>query len=107
MKLLRDLFFGPENQFLDLGRILAFGSALAMIAGAVWNVLLGLPLELGPTGFGGGLAAVLGGCAALIYAKDRARSENTVAKVAQFCAPAAPKRVASKSKPRKPTRRKP
>lgn len=87
MKFLRDLLAGPENKFWDLGRILAMISSLAMIAGAVWNVLLGLPLELGPTGFGGGLAAVLGGCAALIYAKDRARAETTVAKAIEACPP--------------------
>lgn len=74
-----DLLKGPDNLHWDLGRILALVSSLAMVAGQVWNMLLGLPLELGPTGFGGGLAAVLGGAAALIYAKDRARAENTMA----------------------------
>jgi hypothetical protein len=76
MKILKDLLGGPNNGYWDLGRILAFLSSLAMIAGAAWNVLLGLPLELGPTGFGGGFAAVLTSAAALIYAKDRARVES-------------------------------
>lgn len=80
MKFIIDLLKGPDNKAWDLGRILALVSSLSMIAGQVWNMLLGLPLELGPTGFGGGLAAVLGGAAALIYAKDRARAENQVAK---------------------------
>jgi hypothetical protein len=44
--------------------------------------LLGLPIELGPTGFGGGLAAVITASAALIYAKDKARAENIVASTA-------------------------
>jgi hypothetical protein len=79
MKFIIDLLKGPDNQHWDLGRILALGSSLSMLGGEIWNVSLGLPLELGPTGFGGGLAAVLGGAAALIYAKDRARAENTVA----------------------------
>ena len=85
-QLVIDLLKGPDNEHWDLGRVLAFLSSLSMIMGAVWNVLLGLPLELGPTGFGGGLAAVLGGCAALIYAKDRARAENVVAKAADTTA---------------------
>lgn len=88
MKFLRDLLKGPDNLYWDLGRILALVSAVAMVAAAVWNTLLGLPIELGPTGLGGGLAAVLGGCAALIYAKDRAKSENTVAKAVSDCPPA-------------------
>jgi hypothetical protein len=76
---IQDLFKGPNNDYWDLGRIVAGVSTLSMILGAVWNVFLGLPLELGPAGLGGGLAAVLGGCAALIYAKDRAKAENVVA----------------------------
>lgn len=91
MKFLRDLLAGPGNEHWDLGRILAFFSSLTMIAGAVWNVALGLPLELGPTGLGGGFAAVLGGCAALIYAKDRAQSETIAAKALD---PEEPKRKA-------------
>jgi hypothetical protein len=79
----KDLFYGPGNENADIGRILAFFSVLVTFTGAVWNVLLGLPLELGPTGFPGGLALVLGGAAALIYAKDRAKAENTVAKAVE------------------------
>jgi len=93
MKFIKDLLWGADNKFADLGRILAALSLLATLAGAVWNVLLGLPLELGPAGFPGGLGVVLGGCAALIYAKDRARSENTVAN-ALDCPPEAPARKA-------------
>lgn len=78
-----DLFKGPDNEYWDLGRILAGLSVASLVLGQLWNVLLGLPLELGPTGLGGGLAAVLGGCAALIYAKDRAKAENTIAKTAE------------------------
>jgi hypothetical protein len=85
-KFIVDLLKGPDNQNWDLGRVLSFLSALAMVGGEIWNGLLGMPVELGPTGFGGGLAAVLGGCAALIYAKDRARAENVVAKAANTTA---------------------
>ena len=80
MKFIRDLFMGVGNANWDLGRIVGAVGVLMMLGGQVWNILLGLPIELGPTGLGGGLAAVLGGAAALIYAKDRAKSENTVAK---------------------------
>lgn len=79
-KFVVDLLKGPENGHWDLGRILALASSVAMIGGEIWNMLLGLPLDLGPGGFGGGMAAVLGGAAALIYAKDRARAENVVAR---------------------------
>ena len=75
MKLIKDLLKGPTNAYWDLGRILALVAALMMLGGQVWNIRLGLPLELGPTGLGGGLAAVLGGMAALIFAKDKAGAE--------------------------------
>jgi hypothetical protein len=90
MKFLRDLFMGIGNDHWDIGRIGGGLAVLSMFAAAGWNVMLGLPIELGPTGFGGGLAAVLGGAAAWIYAKDRARAETTVAKAMEACPPEAP-----------------
>ena len=87
-KFLKDLFYGPGNTAADLGRIIGAFGVLMMLGGQVWNVMLGLPLELGPSGLGGGLAAVIGGAAALVYAKDRAKAENTVAKAMQDNAPA-------------------
>lgn len=74
----RDLFFGPDNQHADLGRVISFLATFAMLASTVWNIMLGLPIELDRAGVG--FAAVLGSCAAFIYAKDRARAENKVAK---------------------------
>lgn len=67
---LRDLFFGPGNVYLDLGRILATITALALICAQAWNIYLGKEIDLGPSGLGGGLAAVLTAAAALIAAKD-------------------------------------
>lgn len=90
MKFLRDLFMGVGNANWDIGRIGGGLAVLAMFAAAGWNVSLGLPIELGPTGFGGGLAAVLGGAAAWIYAKDRAKAENTVAQAVSDATPSAP-----------------
>lgn len=87
---LKDLFYGPGNEAADLGRIGGALAVLAMFGAAGWNVALGLPIELGPTGFGGGLAAVLGGAAAWIYAKDRAKAENIVAKAVSDCPPKKP-----------------
>ncbi len=80
MKFIKDLFWGPGNLAADLGRIIAFGAAVMMLCAQIWNVRLGLPIDLGPGGLGGGLGVVMGGIGALIYAKDRAKSENTVAK---------------------------
>lgn len=74
-----DLLKGPGNEAWDLGRIAVALGILVVISAAIWNMLLGLPIELGPTGLPGGMAAFYGGCAALIYAKDRAKAENTVA----------------------------
>lgn len=79
MKLIKDLFKGPGNLAWDLGRFVAFGAGLAMLAGQAWNIYLGLPVELGPTGLGGGLGAVMAGQAALIFAKDKAGAEARVA----------------------------
>jgi hypothetical protein len=84
-KVFRDLFYGPGNDAADLGRIIGTLGVLMMLGGQAWNMALGLPLELGPTGLGGGLAAVIGASAALIYAKDRAKAENTVAKAVSDC----------------------
>lgn len=90
MKFLKDLFYGHENKAAELGRILAFIGTLMMLGGQVWNVLLGLPIELGPAGLGGGLAAFYGACAAFIYAKDRANSEAKVADAVVEATPSAP-----------------
>lgn len=86
---LKDLFYGVGNQAADLGRIGGALAVLSMFGAAGWNIYLGLPIELGPTGFGGGLAAVLGGAAAWIYAKDRAKSESVVAQAVADSAPPA------------------
>jgi hypothetical protein len=95
-KFFRDLFYGPGNENADLGRIVGFVGVLMMLGGQVWNMLLGLPLELGPTGLGGGLAAVIGAAAALIYAKDRAKAETVVAKAVSDATPVAPASPATK-----------
>lgn len=74
---LKDLFYGPGNRYLDLGRVVGFVAALAIICAALWNMWLGEPIELGPAGLGGGLAAVVGAIAGLIAAKDYVRGKVT------------------------------
>lgn len=72
----QDLFYGPDNGGLDLGRVIvAFFGAL-MGLGTLWNIHLGKELDLGPGGLGGGIGAVLGAGAALIAAKDRALTKH-------------------------------
>lgn len=73
--IISDLFKGPGNVAWDLGRFVALGAGLCMLAGQAWNIWLGLPIELGPSGLGGGLGAVMAGQAALIFAKDKAGAE--------------------------------
>lgn len=90
---IRDLFKGPGNGFWDLGRIVAFGAGIAMLAGQAWNIWLGLPIELGPTGLGGGLGAVMAGQAALILAKDKAGAD---ARLTMAVAAATEKQTAKK-----------
>lgn len=86
MKLIRDLFYGPGNHYLDLGRVIAFAGVLASLSAAVWNAAHGVPFDLGPSGFLGGMGAVIASAAALIGAKawerrQAAKSENEAAPV--------------------------
>ncbi len=87
--LFRDLFYGMGNAHAELARILGALAVIAMFSAAGWNMYLGLPIELGPTGFGGGLAAVMTASAAWTYAKDRASSENKVANAVVNATPVA------------------
>lgn len=96
IKFLKGLFYGPGNADPDIGRIVGTLAVFSMFIAAGWNVSLGLPIELGPTGFGGGLAAVCTGVAAWIYAKDRAKAENVVAKAVSDATPTAPPAKAAK-----------
>lgn len=91
MKLIYDLFKGPGNLAWDLGRLIAFVASAMMLAGQVWNIWLGLPIDLGPTGLGGGIGAALAGIGALIFAKDKAGAEaravNAVTQTVEGCPP--------------------
>lgn len=67
---LKDLVYGPGNQTLDIGRVIALWSILTLVAAAAWNAYLKKEIDLGPAGLGGGMAAVLGAAVIYIY-KDR------------------------------------
>lgn len=90
MKFIKDLLKGPGNIAWDLGRLGVAVGIVNMTAAVYWNISLGLPIELGPTGLLGGMGAFFTGCAALIYAKDRASAENKVAVAVAEATPAAP-----------------
>lgn len=96
--IISDIFKGPGNQYWDLGRFVAFGAGAAMLAGQAWNIWLGLPIELGPTGLGGGLGAVMAGQAALILAKDKAGAD---ARLTNATAAAIEKKVDEPAKAKK------
>lgn len=71
---LKDLFYDYTNTHLDPGRVTGWITILSLIGAAVWNIHLGKEIDLGVTGFPGGLAALLG--AAVIYIiKDRQASK--------------------------------
>lgn len=74
--IVRDLLKGPNNLYWDLGRIMAVVSVAATLVAAYHNYSLGLPIELGPTGLAGGLAAIITASAALILVKDRASNNG-------------------------------
>lgn len=87
MKIVKDLLKGPSNLYWDLGRVAVLTGVLMVMASTGWNVWLGLPIDLGVTGLPGGLGAFFGGCAALIYAKDKANAETKVAQAIVDCPP--------------------
>lgn len=79
MSVLRDLFAGPGNASWDLGRIIGTLAFLSVLAALAYTMAMGLPVDLGVTGFPGGLAAVITAIAAFIAAKDYARAANITA----------------------------
>lgn len=73
MTLLRDLFAGPGNAAWDLGRFMAAGSFVSLIAAQTHALIIGQTFD--PLEFGGALAALLTGAGALISLKDRAAAK--------------------------------
>lgn len=54
---LKDLFYGANNEHLDVGRVIAALSLSSLIGAAAWNMHLHKEISLSE--FGTGLAAVL------------------------------------------------
>lgn len=74
---LKDLFYGPGNVHLDLGRVVSFIVSLAPVGAAIWNARLGKEINL--QDFGLGIAAVVTACAVLIAAKDAEKRKAAAA----------------------------
>lgn len=66
---LKDAFYSTDNLGLDLARVLVTLAVSGELAGEYHNVRLHQPLDLGPNGFGGGMAAILTAGAAYLVAK--------------------------------------
>jgi hypothetical protein len=56
---LKDLFYGPGNLHLELNRVSVGFSGLLVIAAVAWDMHKGQPIDLGPGGLSGGLAALI------------------------------------------------
>lgn len=68
---LKDLLYDPTNTKLDIGRTLGMAAFVLLALAAKHNAIdLKQPLDLGPTGFPGGLATVLAAAGVYIF-KDR------------------------------------
>lgn len=77
MKLLRDLFMGPDNESWDLGRITAAGGFLTIVGGVATNAIQGHGVDL--MALGTGFGAYAGGAGLLISLKDRALTNHAIA----------------------------
>ena len=79
----KDLWFGPDNEYLDLGRVLSTIAVLSIVGGQLWNIRLGKELDLGPAGLGGGVAAAMTASAAFLaakaWSKKKARESAAIA----------------------------
>lgn len=72
---LKDLLYGPGNSSLDSGRLVAWAALGMMFWGMAYNIQLKQPIDLGPAGVGGGLAAVLGALVIYLF-KDRQQRDG-------------------------------
>lgn len=68
-KFFKDLFYGTDNLYADLARIMAFLAVVGELVGLFWNMHKDQAIDLGPMGLGGGLAAILTAAAAIWAAK--------------------------------------
>jgi hypothetical protein len=80
---LKDAFYDTDNLHLDLARVLAFLAIVGELLALRHNIKLRVPIDLGPGGLGGGLAAILtagaGYLAAKAWSKKKARESAAIA----------------------------
>lgn len=70
----RDLFTNVSNQHFELARVLTAVGTVSVIGAQVFALIKGLPFDAASLGIG--LATVIGGGAAGIAMKDRARTND-------------------------------
>lgn len=68
MRVVKDLLYSKNNQFLDIARVSALASVLAFWGCVIFMTVKG---EFDPMAVGGGCAAIFGGAGAWIYARQR------------------------------------
>lgn len=73
MKLLKDLIYNKGNKALDISRLSALLGVIGFLGATGYSLYIGGEWE--PTAWGAGWAAMCGGSAAWIYARQR--HENT------------------------------
>lgn len=69
MKLLKDLLYNHNNANLDIARLSAFLGVIGFLGATGYSLFLGGDFE--PTAWGAGWAALCGGNAAWIYARQK------------------------------------
>lgn len=69
MKLIKDLLYNRANAHLDIARLSAFLGVIGFLAATGYSIYLGGAFE--PTAWGTGWAALCGGNAAWIYARQQ------------------------------------
>ena len=70
MKFLKDLLYTKDNQALDISRACSLLVVLVFVGLAIANYD-----KFEPVAFGGGSAALFGGCAAWIFARQKYENE--------------------------------
>jgi hypothetical protein len=73
---LKDVFYDTDNLHLDLARVMVFVSIVGELGAAYHNMRLKQPIDLGPSGLGGGLGTILTAGAGLLAAKAWSKKKS-------------------------------
>ena len=77
---LKDLFYASGNNHLELNRVsVGFAGALVLVS-LIFDIIKGEPIDLGPGGLCGGLAALITASGLAISAKDWSSAQIIKAK---------------------------